>query len=130
MAPEILTLGGVLLSLFVPDLSLPGTTFTPAAPGNSVVNAPLPVSFSAPSMLTPSHRVTYHPFKPSGAPALGVARSHSCRNGEGSCFNPETGKSLRPDLGHAPPIGPQWDWKDPGGKKWRIPADGGAPTAK
>lgn len=45
---------------------------------------------------------------------------------EGSWCNPNTGESLRPDLGHPDPIGPHWDYKDPGGKWWRIFPDGRA----
>ena len=49
---------------------------------------------------------------------------------EGSWYNPETGESLHPDLGHPPPVGPHWDWKDPSGQTWRIPPGGGAPIPK
>lgn len=40
---------------------------------------------------------------------------------QGSWYNPSTGESLHPDLGHADPIGPHWDYTDPAGKTWRIP---------
>lgn len=43
---------------------------------------------------------------------------------EGNYYNPKTGESLRPDLNHAPPIGPHWDYRDINGVWWRIFADG------
>ena len=43
---------------------------------------------------------------------------------EGSYYNPQTGEVLRPDLGHAPPIGPHWDYKDPSGQWWRVGRSG------
>jgi RHS repeat-associated protein len=41
---------------------------------------------------------------------------------------PEKGY-VRPDLDHAPPIGPHWDWEDPFGGEWRI-YPGGVPVPK
>ena len=40
--------------------------------------------------------------------------------------NPSGGRDeyLRPDLNHPPPIGPHWDWRDPGGDAWRVFPDG------
>jgi RHS repeat-associated protein len=43
---------------------------------------------------------------------------------DGNYYNPNTGESLRPDLGHKPPIGSHWDYRDPTGKWWRIYSDG------
>jgi hypothetical protein len=34
---------------------------------------------------------------------------------DGSWYNPTTGESLNPDLGHGDSIGPHWDWKNPSG---------------
>jgi hypothetical protein len=45
-------------------------------------------------------------------------------DGNGNWFNPKTGESLRPDLGHEPPQGPHWDYKAPGGKWYRWLPDG------
>ena len=42
----------------------------------------------------------------------------------GNWYNEQTDESLHPDLGHAPPIGPHWDWKDPNGDWWRLYEDG------
>ena len=39
---------------------------------------------------------------------------------EGNYHNPTTGESLHPDLNHAPPIGPHWDYWGPDGVKVRI----------
>lgn len=33
-------------------------------------------------------------------------------------------ESLHPDLQHAPPVGPHWDYKDPSGQGWRVWPDG------
>jgi hypothetical protein len=46
----------------------------------------------------------------------------------GAWYNPDTGESLHPNLDHAPPIGPHWDWIDPNGTRWRIPPGGGTPS--
>jgi RHS repeat-associated protein len=43
---------------------------------------------------------------------------------EGNFYNPKTGESFRPDLNHPDPVGPHWDYRDPGGKWWRIKPDG------
>ncbi len=46
---------------------------------------------------------------------------------DGNYFNPDIEASLRPDLEHAPPIGPHWDWTVGRGKKakdFRIFPDG------
>jgi RHS repeat-associated protein len=43
---------------------------------------------------------------------------------EGSWFNPETGEKLYPDLGHADPIGPHYDYTAPDGSQYRIYLDG------
>ncbi len=45
-------------------------------------------------------------------------------DGKGSYFNPKTGESLHPDLGHPEPIGPHWDYKGPDGSQWRVNPDG------
>jgi hypothetical protein len=45
-------------------------------------------------------------------------------SGKGSWYNPTTGESLHPDLGHPLPVGPHWDYKDPTGEWWRIFPDG------
>jgi hypothetical protein len=38
---------------------------------------------------------------------------------DGNWHNPKTGESLRPDVKHPPPVGPQWDYRDPDGDWWR-----------
>ena len=43
---------------------------------------------------------------------------------KGSWYNPTTGESLRPDLAHADPIGPHWDYKAPDGTWYRMYQDG------
>ena len=45
-------------------------------------------------------------------------------SGKGSWYNPETGESLHPDLGHPDPIGPHYDWRSPDGTYYRIYPDG------
>lgn len=45
-------------------------------------------------------------------------------SGKGSWYNPKTGESLHPDLGHPDPIGPHWDYKAPDGNQFRINPDG------
>jgi RHS repeat-associated protein len=45
-------------------------------------------------------------------------------SGRGSWYKECTSESLFPDLGHGPPTGPHWDWKDPDGNWWRIFPDG------
>ena len=49
-----------------------------------------------------------------GDPSLGL----------GNWYNPKTGESLHPDLGHAPPIDPHWDYIDPDGVDHRVFPDG------
>ena len=44
---------------------------------------------------------------------------------DGNFFNPKDGVSVRPDLDHAPPIGPHWDVHKKGTKQaWRVFPDG------
>lgn len=43
---------------------------------------------------------------------------------KGSWYNPESGESLHPDLGHPDPIGPHYDWKAPNGVTYRVYPDG------
>jgi hypothetical protein len=45
---------------------------------------------------------------------------------QGSWYNPSTGASLHPYLGHPDPIGPHYDYKAPDGKTYRIGPDGTA----
>ena len=45
---------------------------------------------------------------------------------QGSWYNPSTGESLHPDLGHPDPIGPHWDYIDSAGNQWRLYPDGRA----
>jgi RHS repeat-associated protein len=63
------------------------------------------------------------PANPSDPPGPGWEWRGSGPPGssEGSWYNPSTGESLHPDLGHGDPIGPHWDYTDPTGKTWRIP---------
>lgn len=44
--------------------------------------------------------------------------------GKGSWHNPDTDESLYPDLGHAEPLGPHYDYIDPNGAKYRVYPDG------
>ena len=41
-------------------------------------------------------------------------------NPKANYYNPKTDQSLRPDLNHAEPYGPHWDWKDSNGQWWRL----------
>ena len=41
-------------------------------------------------------------------------------NPKANYYNPKTDQSLRPDLNHADPIGPHWDWIDSNGVGWRL----------
>ena len=41
-------------------------------------------------------------------------------SGKGSWYNPATGESLHPDLGHGEPIGPHWDYTSPTGESYRL----------
>jgi hypothetical protein len=43
---------------------------------------------------------------------------------KGAWFNPKTGETMHPDLGHGGTIGPHWDWRDPDGNFWRLFPDG------
>ncbi len=43
---------------------------------------------------------------------------------KGSWYNPKSGESLHPDLGHPDPIGPHYDWKGPNGTTYRVYPDG------
>jgi uncharacterized protein RhaS with RHS repeats len=43
---------------------------------------------------------------------------------KGSWYNPNTGESLHPDLGHPDPIGPHYDYRAPDGSFYRIFPDG------
>ena len=43
----------------------------------------------------------------------------------GAWFNPQTGETLKPDLGHGDPVGPHWDYIAPGrGQQYRWFPDG------
>jgi RHS repeat-associated protein len=44
---------------------------------------------------------------------------------KGAWYNPKTGESLWPDMNHANPIGPHWDYIDPSGRGWRALPDRG-----
>ena len=41
-------------------------------------------------------------------------------NPKANYYNPKTGQSLHPDLQHAAPINPHWDWKDSNEDWWRL----------
>lgn len=43
---------------------------------------------------------------------------------KGSRYNPNSGESLHPDLGHPDPIGPHYDWKAPNATTYRVYPDG------
>ncbi len=43
---------------------------------------------------------------------------------EGNWYNPELNQSLHPNLGHAAPLGPHWDWRAPDGQWYRMFPDG------
>jgi len=43
---------------------------------------------------------------------------------QGNWYNPKTGEWMHPDLGHASPIGPHWDYRAPDGKEYRLYPDG------
>jgi len=45
-------------------------------------------------------------------------------SGQGAWYNPGTTESLHPDLKHAPPKGPHWDYIDPDGGEWDGYPDG------
>jgi hypothetical protein len=45
-------------------------------------------------------------------------------SGQGNWYNPKTGESLHPDMGHGPPEGPHWDYIDPEENEWRLFPDG------
>ena len=45
-------------------------------------------------------------------------------SGKGNWIKPGSDEFLHPDRNHAPPIGPDWDWRDPGGDDWRLFPDG------
>jgi hypothetical protein len=64
---------------------------------------------------------------PAARGGVGVASAGS-RPGvdEGNWYNPDTTESLGPNLDHAPPIGPHYDYKYRGmpGKGWRVYEDG------
>lgn len=45
-------------------------------------------------------------------------------SGRGNWYNPTTGESMHPDLSHADPIGPHWDYRDSSGREFRIMPDG------
>jgi hypothetical protein len=61
------------------------------------------------------------PADPKQPPGLGWVWKGSGPAGSkrGNWVGP--GGKLRPDLDHPDPIGPHWDWTDPGGYRWRIP---------
>ncbi len=39
---------------------------------------------------------------------------------KGAWFNPKTGETLHPDLGHGGKVGSHWDWRDADGNYWRL----------
>ena len=45
-------------------------------------------------------------------------------SGFGSWYNPDTGETWHPDLGHNAPVGPHWDYTNSDGTKYRVYPDG------
>jgi len=45
-------------------------------------------------------------------------------SGMGNWYHPFTKEKWNPDLNHAPPIGPHWDYTDPSGRRFRVFPDG------
>ena len=45
-------------------------------------------------------------------------------SGKGNWYNPQTGEKWNPDLNHAGPIGPHWDYTDSFGNQFRVYPDG------
>lgn len=43
---------------------------------------------------------------------------------KGAWVNPITGEQWHPDLNHAPPKGPHWDYEDRNGNWWSVFKDG------
>jgi hypothetical protein len=72
---------------------------------------------------TPSAPV---PLDPSQAPAEGWEWKGSGPPGssQGAWVNEGTGEVLHPDLEHADPIGPHWDYTAPDRSEWRLFPDG------
>jgi Bacterial toxin 37 len=76
----------------------------------------------------PKHQVPNIPGSP--ATSLGPGWTWRGKPGEpiggdkGAWFNPKTGETLHPDLGHGVSVGPHWDWRDPDGNFWRLFPDG------
>jgi len=81
-----------------------------SAGGGSCVSAPTIPDFNDPTKSPGSDWEWRGPDSPGGS--------------RGAWYNPATGESLHPDLGHPDPIGPHWDWTDPDGDAWRIGGDG------
>ena len=67
-----------------------------------------------------------YPTDPAKPPAPGFEwRGNGAPgSGRGNWYNPHTGESLHPDLGHPKPIGPHYDWKAPNGEWYRYYPDG------
>ena len=107
----------------------PAAPSKPAAP-KAAPTQPAPTQPAAPNVPipTPKHPVPSVPGSPTTSP--GPSWTWKGKPGEpvggekGAWFNPKTGESLHPDVGHGGKVGPHWDWRDPNGDFWRIFPDG------
>lgn len=83
----------------------------PVTPGNGPSTSPFQVDWNDGSTPPQPGQWTWK-----GNGPLGSSR--------GNWVHTTTGESLHPDLGHGPPLGPTWDYKDSAGQWWWIWPDG------
>ena len=92
-------------------------------PGSNGPNKPNPGNVSVPQH--PAPKVPSSPEVSPGPEWVWRGKPGEPIGGnKGGWFNPTTGETLHPDLGHGGNIGPHWDWRDPSGNFWRIFTDG------
>ena len=106
----------------VPEAEIPASPPLPPLPGLPPCG---PAHYTPPEISAPPEVAEWY-WNPKNPPALGWEWRGRGEPGssQGSWYNPETGESLHPDLGHGPPEGPHWDYIDPEGRKYRYYPDG------
>jgi RHS repeat-associated protein len=105
-----------------PEAEIPAKPPMPPLPG---VPSCGPAKYTPPDISAPPEIGEWY-WNPRNPPAPGWEWRGRGEPGssQGSWYNPETGESLHPDLGHAPPDGPHWDYIDPEGRQYRYYPDG------
>ncbi len=117
----IIVVGGVGLRI----IKNKTTILKEKGPGNQTPNVPngQPNGLLNSGNL-PKHSVPSVPKNPANSPgSTWVWRGkpgEPVGGNKGAWFNPKTGETLHPDLGHGGKVGSHWDWRDPDGNFWSL----------